>query len=331
MKKIITALDNSDINEELKKYYEVLCKDISYKEGVLEQIEFNRKIDLIIINEQIDGTMELKFLIKKIKETIKKIEIIIITNKKEKISSDLKRYKRIKYYECNKIKVKKLLQLIENESVVEEEETIRNENIINFYGNNGVGKTVTSIIFSKLNVNSNNLLVEFNQEENHDISMILNKKSLNQLQKINDNLNLLSTCKEKKLKQILNKEKYTTVFIDLGNNIEEKDKILKYSKFNIILIEPNIIGIKKAKIIINEYLTKKIKKEKILILINKKNKNSIDKKIIKNIFKEFKIIGELKLNNQYDKLINNGFKNINIILSKQEKNNIRKILKKIEK
>ena len=39
MKKIITALDNSEINESLKNNYEVVCKDISYKEGILKQIK----------------------------------------------------------------------------------------------------------------------------------------------------------------------------------------------------------------------------------------------------------------------------------------------------
>ena len=53
MKNIITAIDDSEINKLLKKQenLKIICKDISYKEGILEQIEKNKKIDLAIINE----------------------------------------------------------------------------------------------------------------------------------------------------------------------------------------------------------------------------------------------------------------------------------------
>ena len=73
---------------------------------------------------------------------------------------------------------------------------------------------------------------------------------------------------------------------------------------------------------------KKIKEEKIKIIINKKNENSIDKKIIKNIFKKIEIIGEIKNNNNYNKLMNKTFKNLSINIKKEEKENIRKIIKK---
>ena len=45
MKKIITALNNPNLNEELKKENDVkiLFKDIQYKEGIIEILE-NKKI-----------------------------------------------------------------------------------------------------------------------------------------------------------------------------------------------------------------------------------------------------------------------------------------------
>ena len=177
MKRIITAIDNSEINEKLKNEYEIICKDISYKEGILEQIEIEKKIDTIIIDEKIDGNIEINILVKKIKEKIKNIKIIIITENKNKILNKLKRYKRIKIYETNKIKIKKLINLIETDSENEEKEKINNndkkeKNIIIFSGADNVGKTMISIIFSMISLNSNNLLIDLNSKLNYDISTI---------------------------------------------------------------------------------------------------------------------------------------------------------------
>ena len=60
----------------------------------------------------------------------------------------------------------------------------------------------------------------------------------------------------------------------------------------------------------------KVDKNKIFILINKENKYSIENDIIKNIFKDIKIIGRIKNNNEYERLINKNFKNLELILSK---------------
>ena len=61
MKKIITAVNNPNLNEELKKEKEVeiLFKDIQYKEGILEILE-NKKIeiDYIIIDENLTGEIK---------------------------------------------------------------------------------------------------------------------------------------------------------------------------------------------------------------------------------------------------------------------------------
>ena len=104
MKNIITAIDDSEINKILKKQenLKVICKDISYKEGILEQIEKNKKIDLAIINEKIDGDISLNELIKKIKEKIRNIEIIIITEKSDEIQNEICRFKNIKFMKRKK-------------------------------------------------------------------------------------------------------------------------------------------------------------------------------------------------------------------------------------
>ena len=56
MKKIITALGNTILNNELKKYskYDVLCEDIYYQEGLIDFIREN-KADVIIISGLLQG------------------------------------------------------------------------------------------------------------------------------------------------------------------------------------------------------------------------------------------------------------------------------------
>ena len=50
--KIIKSINNPKLNDELKneKNIEIICKDIFYKEGILEILENEINIDYIIIN-----------------------------------------------------------------------------------------------------------------------------------------------------------------------------------------------------------------------------------------------------------------------------------------
>ena len=68
MKKIITALNNPELNKELEKEknIKVMNKDIIYKEGILEILEIKKEIDLIIINYDLSGKITIEELIKKI-------------------------------------------------------------------------------------------------------------------------------------------------------------------------------------------------------------------------------------------------------------------------
>ena len=84
--KIITAINNPKLNEELKneKNIEIICKDIFYKEGILEILENEINIDYIIINSQLEGEIKLNKLIEKIIEKNEKIKIIILIKKENK-------------------------------------------------------------------------------------------------------------------------------------------------------------------------------------------------------------------------------------------------------
>ena len=76
IKKVITAIGNQKLIKNLKEnQINVLCNDISYREGILEFLEVNKNIDYIIINEKIEGEIPIEELIEKIKKSNRKIKI----------------------------------------------------------------------------------------------------------------------------------------------------------------------------------------------------------------------------------------------------------------
>ena len=111
MIKILTAIGNLEIVENLEKeeYLEINYKDIQYKEGILEILEKNNKINLIIINEKIPGKIEINLLLENILKINPKIKIyLIIKNKKLEIKNN-------NIYIFNEININLLKQKIKEE------------------------------------------------------------------------------------------------------------------------------------------------------------------------------------------------------------------------
>ena len=144
------------------------------------------------------------------------------------------------------------------------------------------------------------------------------KKSF--IQKLNNNQIRVEQDKEEKrigsdnlFKE--NSENHTIDYIDNNDKTMLPNIVLKENIFQKII----------NKLISNH----KINPQKINIIFNKINKYSINRKIAKNIFKEFKIIGNIKLNNYCDFLLNekNNYKNENKKLKRQ----YLKIIKNIKK
>ena len=81
MKKIITAIGNEKINNELKKEknIEIIINDIQYKEGIIEILEKYQNIDYIILKASLQGDISIEELIKQINTINKNIKIIIIS------------------------------------------------------------------------------------------------------------------------------------------------------------------------------------------------------------------------------------------------------------
>lgn len=360
MIKIITAMNNPKINDELKneKNIELICKDIFYKEGILEILENEININYIIINSELPGEIKLNNLIEKILEKNEKIKIIILIKKENKnnfykikndkkdiknnnieIIKDIKNKNIIRIFYKNEIKIEQLKKYnqIKNNNENNKEpnnKKIKNKTII-FFGERQVGKSIIILGITK-SIEKNNkkiLLIELNKKES-DLLLILsknknNKKNLiikkqkikkykkthkkylnknkikiiqNLIVKINKNIDIIS------YKKIINfniikklEKKYDYIFIEINSEKNSK-KIINNIDKKILIIRPNILGIKNAKKIIEK---NKINKYKIII--NNYNKYSINTEIIEKIFKE-KIIGKIKYNQEYDKIINNNFK-----------------------
>lgn len=358
MIKIITAMNNPKINDELKneKNIELICKDIFYKEGILEILENEININYIIINSELPGEIKLNNLIEKILEKNEKIKIIILIKKENKnnfykikndiknnnieIIKDIKNKNIIRIFYNNEIKIeqiKKYNQIKNNKEL--NNKKIKNKTII-FLGERQVGKSIIILGITK-SLEKNNkkiLLIELNKKES-DLLFMLSKNENNKentnlkikeqkikkykktnknyfykknikiiqnlIVNINKNTDIISYKKIINLNIIKKLEKkYDYIFIEIDsekNNLKNNNIIKNIDK-KILIIRPNILGIKNAKKIIEK---NKINKYKIII--NNYNKYSIDTEIIENILKE-KIIGKIKYNQEYDEIINNNFK-----------------------
>lgn len=288
--------NENQINEEIKLL----------KELILEKNNNKNKITIIKNN------------LVKIKENIKN------NFKKEFI----KKHKKIK----NKKNIKKSKQIV-----------------ISVAGIGGVGKSIFCSVFSQLIKNKKILIVDFDIL-NSSINSIFGvkkykEKNANKIEdliiKINNNIDMLGAVqflfddeykiKKEKFAEIIKKEfkKYDLVIIDNSSEcfFDYTKEIFKNSDLILFIVEPNLTEIQKSKNLLNIYINKwKIKKEKFNIIFNKININSIDNKILKNIFSEFNIMGNIKLNINYNLIINKNIKNINKEIKKEFKLIINKII-----
>ena len=395
MKKIITALAEPQLNNELKKEKDfiVIGKDIQYQEGVIEILETEKEVDFLIISETLPGNEKIESLIEKIKQINNEVNIVIILeNKKEELEKNLYS-KNVYLILYSKIEIKEIIKLIknkkedENEKIKKEindlkkiiiEQNSKNKQnkkqkikevkelnsqkeIICILGSGGVGKSIftvnlaKSLIYSKKKI----LIIDFDILNNslHTIlgvkkysekiskkikenNLIKDKIGLKELKiKINkridliSGINLLFDSKYKinniQFNNLFNdvKKFYDVIIIDTSSEcfFNYTKDIIKKSNINIFIVEPNLLEIQKSKNILKIYKEEwDIDNNKINILFNKFNKNSIDINILKIIFSEYNIIGKIDINNKYNLIIN---KNANKI----DKNIKKEYLKIIEK
>ena len=89
MKKVLTAMGNATLNNELKRYleYELNENDLFYQDAVLDKLA-EEKYDVLVVSALLQGQFEFPDFIDKIKAIDKLVRIIIVT---DEISSDLRR------------------------------------------------------------------------------------------------------------------------------------------------------------------------------------------------------------------------------------------------
>ena len=306
--KIITAIENKRINEQLKNInnLEILNSDIQYKEGILEYLEKNKNIDIIILNENLPGQIKLLNLIKEIKKINNNIKIIIFIN-----NNYLENYEKIKnvnYIYLEKITINNILKILNLEVKNNNENNKKSKlSVIQILGNPGSGKTIISLILIKIISKIKKEKILF-IEDNKILNNILFKKyninilNNNEIIKLENNIYLLNI-----IYLINNKTNILEYLKNIKNNynyiiIDGKNKLINFEKIidkKIYLLEANLIEINKAK----NYIIK----NNLEIIINKKNIFSIEQKIIENILNK-KVFFEIDYYNNFNLFINNEFK-----------------------
>ena len=222
--------------------------------------------------------------------------------------------------------------------------------MISISGTTGVGKSIITAYLAKelkkqkyktvildFDILNNDIITLFGKKKNEKnkkiklgkkLDLICGTSFLTEGNKINIfNLNNL-------LEEL--KKQYEIIIIDTSCEcfLNYNQFILEKSDEILFLTEANLLDIKKSIRILKIFQeTWKIKKEKIKIIFNKYNKNSVDEKILKNIFYDYEILGKLYFNNKYNLLIN---KNMNstiydLKLKKDYEKIINKILNKEKK
>lgn len=313
-------------------------KNYLITKGVFD-IYLNNKISIEELIEKINEKNKIKKEIE-INEEIKQLKKIIL--EKNKKNTNIKIIKN----KLNDI----IKRINKNKNKKEKKEKI-NKKIISVIGTGGVGKSSFCTIFAKLFNNKRILIIDFDIL-NSSINSIfgIKKKPIkknnikfnnnikNLIVKVDKNIEMLCATKilvDEKYKKI--KEEFSNILLELKNKydliiidnssecfFEYTKEILNKSDTIFFLVEPNVIELKKSRNLLDIYINKwKIKKEKINIIFNKININSIDDKILKTIFSDFKILGKIKININYNLIINRNFK----FISKKIKKDYLKIIK----
>lgn len=350
MIKILTALGNPSLNNELRKYseFKVIAKDIQYIEGIIEILEINSNINYIIISEFLDDKNKIENLIDEIIMINRKIKIIAIIDKKNtEIENillkkgvfdilyddieimeiiNLLKTKNIEYLNIElreeienlkQILLKKDNKKLFNKKSILEENKIKNNKIIGIIGARGIGKSTFSVMLASALKNNKKILIADFDLINGDIKNIY-KKNID-YEKINE-LDIKN--------YIVNIDENVDILV--GLNI-----LYYYNKFDFEKIknEFNKIKEKYDYIIIDTYSEITFKNNKYLLeicdcifflsglnnleilktkkLINVLNKNwEIKNEKINLIFYKYKILEKLF----FKKLnFNEIFKNIKII------------------
>lgn len=320
MKKILTAINNPNLNKKLseQEFIEIPYKDIQYKEAILEILNEDNYFDIIIINEKLPGEINFIELIKKIKKINKKIKIIIILEKENEIKeNELKKLNINEIYYNNKITLEYLIKIIKEKEINKEEELKKEINelkqIIKMNELKNNTKKMKNIKNNNKKFFSKNEIFHNKESFNRVIDIIRNIRYKQKDININENCNgrVINVVGYKgsgksvitlMLATILSDKNYRNLIINFNSEeIDFYSYILNYPKD-----DTKKFYIKKR------YFYKKLKP------INFQKNNEINtknlklkKEILKN--KRYKFINFFNIEKNINKILKNYNKNIKIL------------------
>ncbi len=345
MRRTLTAIGNSMLNQKIGKMenYKVLSEDIGSDEELLEALEREKNVEILFLYQNIIVHYSVDKLIELIRKMQENIFIILFNG--EGVEETVKEDENLKLYHTMELDLNEFEKNLPQPKIT----SIQNytSKIIAISGASGIGKSTFSTFLAKNveNPNSKILLIDFDLDENH-IKTILKLKKNPQVKEnvkdmiinVNKNLDVLYNLKiifpDKENINFLSlqkfmmelKSEYPLILVDTSSNVENEytKRIFYYSQKVIFLVEPNILGIKKARdmleVIENDW---KVSSEKINLVLNKTNMYEISENIIQELFPDMKIIGKMKYMDSYNLMINRD------INKKEIKKEYEKIYKKI--
>ena len=314
----------------------LLSGNIDIKELINKINDISRKIKIIIFLEKTDDELEKYLFENKIYKIFYNNEvgindlINIINNDQlnnEELKQEIEKLKELLLKKENNID-----KNITNKNIQKENNLQKKQGkIICILGTSGVGKSIISVNLAKANIYSKNkiLIIDFDLI-NNSINTILGvgksnikieenkelKYQKNKIIKINKKIDLLIFAEQNihNFIPLLNELKkiYNYIFIDTNSTelIEINIEIINASDLILFISDTNLLEINKSIKLLDKYINKfKINKNCFNIIFNKYNSESINIKLLKNIFSEFNILGYLKYNEKYNKLINKNNKN----------------------
>lgn len=287
------------------------------KENNINEI---KNIDYILFNNEVDIT-----------DIIEIIDNGRIADN-EKIKKDIEMLKEI-VLNKNKNVVKKIK--------INDFSKINKENkIITVLGGAGVGKSIFTIMLSKVLKKQDKkiLMIDFDILNNniHTIlgmkkcsTHILDKKINDSYEieefiiNVNENVDLISGLdlifsddKKIECKKIINKiekikDKYDYIIIDTSSEcfFEYNRELILMSNISVFLVEANLLEVKKSRKLLDIYEKEwKINREKIKIIVNKYNNNSIKDRVLIKLFDGQEIVGKIQMSDYYNQIINKNIK-----------------------
>lgn len=253
---------------------------------------------------------------------------------KEELIHFLKEKKINSIYINKKITTEEIICLLKEKNLIKQKKKennfIKNQEIktehkkIFVTGARGIGKSVFIAILAKeLSLLNKRVLIINLSEENNSFKILFGKQEKNKIIKIKTNIFLWNETNKFKEEELKKQEKQFDYLFFEGIKIEKKEIENKNINSILVLVEPNLLEISKT-----QELLKNIREEEIKIIFNKKTEQSIDEKILKNLFSNYKIIGKINYDSFFQKLINKNMKEK--IIKNKIKKEINKIVEKIK-